>query len=232
MLLKLSKFVKIFKEQINKLENKEVIGFIGIIGSLNLKHDIDCIILPGKTNKKGEYIKTYFTLLRNIKEKMKKEELNLIPFYHFDYQEEVDFLSKRKENSIFLHNIFYLNNPFVKKTRDAYKIVNQYRHIDQIIKDIKIEIFGDINGAKKSPLVPCFELDGYYEKCIHLFPILANYPKKLIQNKVTHTVHYIKKQLGKEKRDIRKIANKLSFEDCVKEYEKVLYLLDQQSKIK
>lgn len=185
---KLQETIKGFKE-INK------IGFIGLIGSLNLEKDLDIIITPNKNIKKGEFLKTLCNFLESLKRNLKKRNSNLIILTHSTLQEEVEYISKRKKQDIFLHISSFPD--FTKDLPILLKPSNKIYH------------------GKKENLdqISITNIDFYYNHLLYINCLYSNYPKELETKKIHERISYIFKH-NNSKINIKDKTNKQIYFEC------------------
>lgn len=192
-------FEKILKKSISEFKEIEKFGFVGFMGSLNIKRDLDLIINPNKNIKKGEFLKSLCNFIEVLKKNCQKEKCNLICFTHSTFQEEVEFLSKRKEGDIFLHinsfpDLIPLNEEVIKSITNAEK-----------------SYFGNHNNIK---LIQATNKDYYYNYLFFINCLYSRYPKKLEDKKIKERISYIFKHNSSSINFSNKTNKEIYFECC------------------
>ena len=75
---------------------------MGFMGSLRMENDLDFIITPSPSTKKGEFLKVMCNFLEDLEKNLKKKGSKLIAFSYSPLQQEAEYLGKRK-NKIFFY---------------------------------------------------------------------------------------------------------------------------------
>ena len=192
-------FEKILKQSLLEFEEKDKIGFIGFMGSLKMENDLDFIITPTPGVKKGEFLKIMCNFLELLEKNLKKQKSRLIAFSYSTLQEEVEYLSKRSKNDIFLHLLTFVD--LVPKNQEV---------VNSILKSNKI-YFGD---KKNLGIQEETNKDYYYNYLFFIDCLSSNYPKYLETRKIQERVSYIFKHNGEEIHLSNKSNKEILFECC------------------
>lgn len=161
--------------------SKTAYGFVGVFGTKELGHDIDLLFYPSGNKPIGEYIITHLNFLKEIKEKLKSDGSDLIPFPMLELQDEVEYLSKRKPNEVFLHNLIFTDTTHIKERTPFLETIIQ-KHCETI--------HGDKKELEKRHST---KNDFYYFTLINSMIQLSNYPLELLNKKNKHMCSYVNK---------------------------------------
>lgn len=197
---------KAFEHSQKKLKevNFRPFSLSGPVGSILLKmgHDIDIMILPKKEISSGLLLSACSEFLKSIKEKYEKKFKRRIIIFTFSlHQEEIEELSKRKDDELLIHFV---------RTCEKFYGKNKWNKIGLRKWFPKYTLFkegtfpNDIKDTKFDRLL--LVLDDLY-----LFD--AEYPPKLLKKKI-HQFKYLFKFLNvevpsrvfKNPRDVYEIA--------------------------
>lgn len=192
-------FEKILKEAIMDFSEINKIGVIGILGSNNIKKDVDILILPKAKIKKGEFLKILHNFLELLNKKLNSK---IIVFNHSYFKEEIEHLAKRTNKDIFLHLLSFSNIETLQR--------EDKNNIKQIKKTIKI-YYGDKKSIK---LAKRTNKDHYYNYLLSIYCLFSKYPKKLEDKKIKNRIKYIFKCNKSQIEEIDKSNKKLFFECC------------------
>lgn len=177
-------------------ESGAEIGYIGILGSKDVSNDIDLIFLPGDVKDKYSLILSYFKFLSELKKKLKKEDISILPFTWLNYQSEVKYLGNNKK-ALMIHCLFFISNPFLESSRKHYKYLPMYEKFEEFISKSE-KICGDLKRVKNSGVKP-YKNEYEFDLVRSLVELFANYPAELKKDKVNLFVTYIQKHSGDEK---------------------------------
>lgn len=196
--MEFKEFEQILKETIKEFPEINKFGFIGLVGSLDIKKDLDILFAPSKNIKEGESLKMLCGFLDLLKNKLKTKKTKLIVFPYSIFQEEVEYLSKRKEEDILLHLV------------NAWDLVQNNKDIiAEMTKETKcyhgkIESLFEINKT---------DLDYLYTYLFFINCLYSEYPKKLETKKIFERIHYFLKNIG-EKINFKNRNNKQIYFEC------------------
>lgn len=197
---------KVISSTIDKFDQKDKIGFVGFMGSLNLERDLDMIIAPAKNIKKGEFLKILCNLLEQIKHNLNKNKIGLVVFTYSIFQEEVRYISKlNKEKDLFLHIVSI--SDLVPVNEELIEVIY---NTNKIIYGKKENLYC-VNKSNK---------DYYYNYLFWSNCLFSRYPKKLETKKVLERVSYILKH-NKGKIDIKGKTNKQIYFECCNFLDKI-----------
>lgn len=161
--------------------SRDAYGFVGVFGTRELGHDIDLLFYPSGDRPIGEYLIAHMNFLKDIKEQLKYQGSDLIPFPMLELQDEVEYLSQRKLSEVFLHNLIFT---------DMRHVNERVPFLKELI-DYKCET---VHGTKES-----FEnsystdKDFYYFTLVNSLVHLSNYPDELLSKKNKHLCSYVNK---------------------------------------
>jgi len=197
--MKFEGFEKILEKSINEFKEKDKIGFIGLAGSKKIENDIDLVIFPSNLTKKGEFLKSLCNFLKLLRENIRKEKADFICVPHSTFQEEVEFISKKKKGDILLH-ISSFPDLMIQDRRLMKGLINSCV-IYWGNKDL-------INKTSKT------DMDYYYDYLFLTNCLYSNYPKSLETKKIRKKVEYVLKY-NKGKIDFNGKTNiQIYFECC------------------
>ena len=192
-------FEKILKNTIKNFSDINKIGVIGIVGSKNIKKDVDILILSKTKIKKGEFLKILHNFLELLNKKLNSR---MIVFNHSYFEEEVEHLAKRTNKDIFLHLLSFSNIETLQRENK--------KNIKHIKKTIKI-YYGNKKNIK---LAKGTNKNYYYNYLLSIYCLFSKYPKKLEDEKMENRIKYIFKSNGKTLNAKGKSNKKLFFECC------------------
>jgi len=196
--MKFEEFEHILKDTISSFEEINKIGFIGVFGSLNLDRDLDFLIIPSAEIKKGEFSKVICQFLEKLEKNIIKRKSRLIAFNYSLFQEEAEYLSKRKKNDVFLHVCSYPDIvPPNEKVIDAYLKIDKY-------------YFGTKENILK---IPATNKDYDYFMLFMANCLYSHYPKKLEADKIKNKISKIFKY-NNSKIDFKNKSNKQIYFEC------------------
>ncbi len=215
------KFLETLEKTVQEYDKLDRFGFIGLIGSVNPKHDIDMLFLPNPKYKNGEFIKSQMELLGELKENLKRVDSDLVPFPSISVQDEVEYLSNRKKSEILFHNLVFLDNPgFVKYNPLGFR--------QNIRKNMQV-VYGDLKILDDNSLRYEHPLGDDYYLVINNHRHVSNYPKDLLSKKTKHICDFILRRHN-IKSGLRESKAVLSQQECKKLYLDVLDYLDSRIK--
>ena len=180
-------FIRLVGNELETFSGKSAYGLVSVFGSQEIGHDLDLLFYPSGDRKPGEYIKTHLNFLARIKHKLRGKNSDLIPFPMLEMQDEIEYLSKRKQGDIFLHNLIFT---------DYNHITERVPFLGEVINSPQCEtIFGNPENLRKAHST---KLDYYYFTLINTLVQLSNYPPELLTKKNNHICGYVQKYaLGK-----------------------------------
>jgi hypothetical protein len=196
-------FLECLRELSRRFKKIDHFGVIKLVGNMTFEKDIDLVFCPSEKVKTSEFFIAQLNFLERLKKKYEERASSrLICFPFVGFQEEVEFISKRRKEDIFLHVI------------NLYKGYKKMTGSKSFIQSPGEVIYGKILNIRqvKTPKNERFFDYLYYSE---LF--FAEYPLSLLNHKlesqIKHIYKYLKKDLNAENSN-----KKLGYERLKKMY--------------
>jgi len=207
-------FVHLLEREIHRYEERDAYGLVGVFGTKEIGHDIDVLFYPSGDRKKGAFVNAHIELLRRVKERLRKDySSDLVPFPMLELQDEVEYISGRTSNQVFLHNLVFA---------DYQGAVERVPFLDNLVNSNMFEaIHGSTEALNQSHTSP---LDFYYFTLINSLILLSNYPLELLSKKVAHLRRWtLQYAAGINEKKPSKI---MSLEEATQQFQETLEILD------
>ena len=175
-------FVRLVGTELTRFPERSAYGLVGVFGSRELNHDLDLIFYPSGDRPVGEYLIAHIEFLRRIKSILGDHDSDLIPFPMLEVQDEVEYLSGRTPDDIFLHNLIFT---------DFAHISQRVPFLGDIINSRLFEtVHGNVTALEKGHST---SQDYYFFTLVNSLEVLSNYPPELLAKKQRHILGYIAK---------------------------------------
>jgi len=200
----LEDFEEALKETVDNFPQKSMFGYVGLIGSLNTKRDLDLLVLPKKGVRHGEFLRTLAEFLEPLEKNLAKRDVGFVAFTHTYLEEEVKYLSKRDINKDALVHIVSIYD-WKELQDEAIDIL-----VNSVEKTQKT-YHGSVENIIALQKIDTTYLSNYLfvANCFH-----SRYPEALVNEKIKERMNYIVKYLG-ETLDFDNKSNKeIYFEVC------------------
>ncbi|MBS3140572.1 hypothetical protein J4405_00335 [Candidatus Woesearchaeota archaeon] len=173
-------FVRLVGTELLRFPERNAYGLVGVFGSREPNHDLDLIFYPSGDRPVGEYLIAHIEFLKRIKEVLRLQDSDLIPFSMLEVQDEVEYLSRRTPKDIFLHNLVFT---------DFTHITERVPFLGDVINSRLFEtIHGSADSLKKGYGT---SQDFYFFTLVNALVVLSNYPSKLLTKKQRHILGYV-----------------------------------------
>lgn len=206
-------FVNVLYKEIQNYNEKDAFGLVGVFGTKEIGHDIDVMFYPSDDRPKGEFIIAQTELLDRAKERLQKDyKSDLVPFPMLELQDEVEYLSQRQPNQVFLHDLIFA---------DFASLSERVPFFEKIIQSPSLQVLhGSIDSLAQSHKS---NQDFYYFTLVNSNVTLSNYPIDLLSRKMKHITGYVQKHTIGKKEDTKAI---LTREESKREFYETLKMLD------